>query len=392
MFSVSKIRSIKRFSTQIQQQNVQTGHHDIIIVGSGMAGAGLAASLAVSPLSKHKRICVIDSVPAKGLPQVMPAIPDLRVFSINLGSIDLFKAIGVWERMTAARSTPYYDMRVWDKQSYGSISFSHKDTEAPFLGHIMELGVIQGALVDRLKEFENVQLLCPEKILKIEFPPETHPGELVTVTTTKNGKLKTRLLVGADGANSFVRTEAGIGLSTVGYNQRGVVATLETTEPHSTAWQRFLPTGPIALLPLHDNYSSIVWSTNPYQAETLLDHTDQQFLDGINFAFNSPPSYRYTTGFLSSSLDKVICDFLGERKDSHMPLPKITKLVGPRAAFPLRMSHAQNYVRPRLALIGDAGHTVHPLAGQGINLGFADVITLTRIIQEAIESGSDIGR
>eukprot|EP01126_Amoeba_proteus_P025001 TRINITY_DN2502_c0_g1_i26.p1 TRINITY_DN2502_c0_g1~~TRINITY_DN2502_c0_g1_i26.p1 ORF type:complete len:372 (-),score=53.09 TRINITY_DN2502_c0_g1_i26:186-1301(-) len=293
--------------------------------------------------------------------------------------------------MTAARSTPYYDMRVWDKQSYGSISFSHKDTEAPFLGHIMELGVIQGALVDRLKEFENVQLLCPEKILKIEFPPETHPGELVTVTTTKNGKLKTRLLVGADGANSFVRTEAGIGLSTVGYNQRGVVATLETTEPHSTAWQRFLPTGPIALLPLHDNYSSIVWSTNPYQAETLLDHTDQQFLDGINFAFNSPPSYRYTTGFLSSSLDKVICDFLGERKDSHMPLPKITKLVGPRAAFPLRMSHAQNYVRPRLALIGDAGHTVHPLAGQGINLGFADVITLTRIIQEAIESGSDIG-
>lgn len=200
------------------------------------------------------------------------------------------------------------------------------------------------------------------------------------------------LQVGADGANSIVRQNMNVNNFALSYNQMGVVATLEINADeasgNSVAWQRFLPTGPVALLPLTDNLSSLVWSTTVEHAKELLRMEPEMFIDALNDAYFK--SYKQNS-FVSSILKATEGVLPMNRNQIQQFPPKVLKLQeGSRAAFPLGFGHASSYVCGGAALIGDAAHRVHPLAGQGVNLGFGDVVALTEVLAEAIYNGSSL--
>ena len=331
------------------QKNQLLQKYDIVIVGGGMVGSALACALGNTPLN----IAIVENHkpdltwPDEGF--------DIRVSAISRSSQHLFEQLGVWEHICADRVSPYNEMHVWDATGNGSIHFDCAEVGEPNLGHIIENRVISRALFEKAEQFTNVHLFCPASPKKLTLQPGHTQLELEDGTI-----LDGNLLVGADGGKSWVRQQAGIEVETRTYNQNALVTTVKTSMPHlETAWQRFLPTGPLAFLPLMNGYSSIVWSTTPEQAKELLELEDETFRIRLADAF--------------------------EHK-----LGDITEL-GPRAIFPLKGQHARHYVKPHLALVGDAAHTIHPLAGQGVNLGFADVIELARVILEAQQNQKSIG-
>jgi 2-octaprenylphenol hydroxylase len=319
---------------------------DIIIVGGGMVGSALACALGDSGL----RIAIVEGRPAE---MEWPAEGyDIRVSAITRASQQLFERLGVWDTMREARVSPYREMFVWDATGDGSIHFDGAEIGEPDLGHIIENRVITRALVQRTQQFDNISWFCPASPARLALNPlgEQH------LELEDGTRLTAALIVGADGGRSWVREQAGIAVDTRHYEQQALVTTVRSEKSHhDTAWQRFLPSGPLAFLPLTDNHSSIVWSTSPEQAEQLLALSDDAFKQALAEAFDHR-------------------------------LGAITEL-GPRAAFPLKGQHAAHYVKPGLALIGDAAHTIHPLAGQGVNLGFADAAVLAAEILDARAAG-----
>ncbi len=322
--------------------------YDLIIAGGGMVGAALAGALGEADL----RIALLEGAP---LDRIRPAAePDIRVSAINRASQRIFAAIGAWDGMTAWRVSPFRDMRVWDAAGFGQIHFDSADIGEPLLGWIIENRIVQYALLERARQLSAVDLLCPAALETAQPLAETG----WRVRLTDGHEFTTRLLVGADGASSRVRQLAGIDTGGWNYDQKAVVGQVRTAEPHQeTAWQRFLPTGPLAFLPLHDGCCSIVWSTAPEQADALLALDESAFAEALAGAFDR-------------RLGAII-------------------EVGRRGAFPLRLQHARAYVKPGLALIGDAAHVVHPLAGQGVNLGLLDAATLAEVILDAVAAGQD---
>jgi ubiquinone biosynthesis UbiH/UbiF/VisC/COQ6 family hydroxylase len=386
------IYSKRAFSTAYA--NGDGGHNsaksfDILVVGGGMVGAALACALASTPITSKQKIAVIESAPPPKLEKISK-LPELRVSAINSSSVELFKAIGAWNSMEETRVAPYYKMEVWDAAGPGSIHFDNSsDSRTEPLGYMIENNVIQAALFKRMQSFSNVETFCPSAIESIQLAPEGN-DDWVKIKTKDGQNMRARLVVGADGGDSTVRNAAKIPTYGWSYNQKGIVAVVEHKEPNYTAWQRFLPSGPIALLPMFHNYSNIVWSTTPAQAETLLSLSDEQFLAELRRGFTSrldPGSY----GFDMSKLFQFVPVPLPDLAPPTPRPPHIERLVGKRAAFPLRLTHASEYIRSRVAIIGDAAHTVHPLAGQGVNLGFADATALASIIIEGVRTGQDIG-
>ena len=329
--------------------NPMNTDYDLIISGGGMVGAMLACALGQTDLN----IALLEGTP---LERIQPGAElDYRVSAINRASQRIFAAVGAWESMVAWRVSPFRAMRVWDAAGSGQIHFDSADLGEPLLGWIIENRVIQAALLERAQQLPAVTLLCPAALKSAEPLAENGGWQ---VQLTDGCALTTRLLVGADGAQSQVRRLAGIDTRGWDYDQQAVVANVRTAEPHQeTAWQRFLPAGPLAFLPLADGRCSIVWSTAPETADELLA------LDEVDFA-------------------RMLTDAFDQR------LGEIVE-VGPRSAFPLRLQHARAYVKPGLALIGDAAHVVHPLAGQGVNLGLLDAATLAEVILDALATGHD---
>ena len=324
--------------------------YDLIIAGGGMVGSTLACALSDADL----KIALLESAP---LERIRPGEEtDLRVSAVNRASQRIFAAVGAWSGMTAWRVSPFRDMRVWDAGGFGQIHFDSATLGEPLLGWIIENRVIQYALLERVRQLPAVELLCPAA-LETAWPEDAGGWR---VRLIDGREFTTRLLVGADGAQSKVRELAEIDTRGWSYHQKALVANVRAAEPHQeTAWQRFLPTGPLAFLPLHDGRCSIVWSTTPEQADQLLA------LDEYNFA---------------QALTEAFERRLGE-----------IVLVGPRGAFPLRLQHARAYVKPGLALIGDAAHVVHPLAGQGVNLGLLDAATLAEVLLDGLAAGHEVG-
>ena len=324
--------------------------YDLVIAGGGMVGSTLACALRDADL----KIALLESAP---LERIRPGEEtDLRVSAINRASQRIFAAVGAWSDMTAWRVSPFRDMRVWDAGGFGQIHFDSATLGEPLLGWIIENRVIQYALLERVRQLPAVDLLCPAA-LETAWPEDAGGWR---VRLTDGREFTTRLLVGADGAQSKVRELAEIDTRGWSYHQKALVANVRTAEPHQeTAWQRFLPTGPLAFLPLHDGRCSIVWSTTPEQADQLLALDEYDFAHMLTEAF--------------------------ERR-----LGEIVQ-VGPRSAFPLRLQHARAYVKPGLALIGDAAHVVHPLAGQGVNLGLLDAATLAEVLLDGLAAGHEVG-
>jgi 2-octaprenylphenol hydroxylase len=323
--------------------------YDIVIVGAGMVGAALVCALGGARL----RVALIEAQPFS---HEWPADSfDQRVSAITRASQNIFTSLGVWEDMCAARISPYRDMHVWDATGNGVIHFDSADIGEPVLGHIIENRVIQSALLKRVAALDTVELITPASVASFDVQ-----ADHVEVSLDNGRIINAALIVGADGGRSPLRELAGIKVSGWSYKQEAVVARIETSASHQqTAWQRFMPDGPLAFLPLSDGSSSIVWSTSPEHARELLAMDDSSFLDALQKSF-------------------------GDKLGSMLG-------CGPRARFPLRMQHARQYTQPRLALVGDAAHTIHPLAGQGVNLGLADAAALAEVLVQAHRQHRDIG-
>ncbi len=321
--------------------------YDILVVGGGMVGATFACALGGSRF----RIGVVESAPAD--PSWPRADYDNRVSAITRATQRVFQNVGAWDNMVRRRVQPYRKMHVWDATGSGAIHFDAAEIGEPDLGLIVENTVILAGLLERMREFDNIELLCPAKVRALNVAPDQ-----VSLDLEDGRHLTARLVIGADGATSWVREQAGITTHGWRYDQSAVVAIVKTSLHHGEAcYQRFMPTGPLAFLAMPDGLSAIVWSTSPEQAETLTSMPEREFLDALQAAFG---------------------DTLGRMEST-----------GPRGAWPLQLRHADHYVQQRIALMGNAAHAIHPLAGQGLNLGVSDAAALAQVLEEA--EGEDIG-
>ena len=322
---------------------------DVIVVGGGMVGAAFALACADQGLG-------VTVVEARAPRRTWPAGEvDLRVSALSRASERILRRLGAWGRIIELGVSPYREMRVWDAGSGGSIHFDAADLGEPDLGHIVENRVLQLALWERLESRPEVTLVCPATITGLRRTPD---GQELVLADGRH--LQGRLLVAADGRDSLIRDLAQIPTRGWDYDQRAIVATVSPAQWHQeTAWQRFLPAGPLALLPLADGRCSIVWSAGGSRADELLALDDAAFSDALT-----------------------------EASEHRLGLIRV---AGPRAAVALRLQHAQRYVEPGLALIGDAAHAIHPLAGQGVNLGLLDAAELAAALDLARQRRRDIG-
>jgi 2-polyprenylphenol 6-hydroxylase len=327
----------------------------VVILGGGMAGACLASLLARRRVVPASAITLIEArLPVR--PEASDAV-DLRVSAISRATQRILSACGAWESIASGPISAYERMVVWDEAGQagesGSIEFDCAEVGQPNLGYIVENRRLQWALLEQAR-LAGVQTI-PARASGISRAVDSIAVELEGGT-----RVASSLLVAADGAESPARTMMNIAVREADSRQRAVVCHVRTAAAHqNTAWQRFLRTGPIALLPLHDGRCSIVWTTTTEEAVALLAQTDEEFCLSV----------------------EVAVDGILGRVES----------VGERASFPLRSVHAECYVQPRFALIGDAAHAVHPLAGQGVNLGFLDCAALAEVIETALADGADPG-
>jgi 2-octaprenyl-3-methyl-6-methoxy-1,4-benzoquinol hydroxylase/2-octaprenylphenol hydroxylase len=319
---------------------------DIAVVGGGMVGAAAALALSRAGFST----ALLEARPPS--PWQPQDDVDLRVVGLAPSSIKLLNELDVWTSIRNARACPYAHMHVWDAENGAAIHFDAADEGRGQLGYIVENNLVQWTLWQAL-DAAGVQRLCPAVVQDFETR-----SDRVVLTLADGESVAVRLLVAADGGGSPLRERAGIGTRGRDYMQRAVVAHVSTERPHAqTCWQRFLPTGPLALLPLQDGRSSIVWSLPEDEARRVLALDDEAFLNELGVA-------------------------------SDFRLGRITATT-PRAAFPLKLQLAERYQAERFVLLGDAAHVVHPLAGQGVNLGLRDVAELRDSLVTARDAGRD---
>ncbi|MFT5636250.1 MAG: 2-octaprenyl-3-methyl-6-methoxy-1,4-benzoquinol hydroxylase [Cognaticolwellia sp.] len=315
---------------------------DCVVVGGGMVGAASALSLAKLGLN----VAIIE----KNAPDMFSPDQafDLRVSAISLASEQLLKQLDAWQQLQLWRMCPYKRLGVWEfEQSY--TEFNAQDISQTHLGHIVENRLIQLSLWQQLQQHSNITLLCPDTLIKLD-------QSLTDVELTlSSGTINAKVVIGADGANSYVRKLTNIGTTGWDYAQSAMLINVQTGKPQQDiTWQQFLPTGPLAMLPMPGNCASLVWYHNKDEIKRLSALSD------------------------SNLAQKIMQNF-----------PKFTGKVSVinKAAFPLTRRHANQYHKGRVLLIGDAAHTINPMAGQGVNLGFKDVKALQHVIAKAIGDG-----
>lgn len=323
--------------------------YDVVIVGAGMVGLSLAVSLENSGL----KIAIIDSQSGD---RPLTESPELRVSAINLATQKILQNLDVWEAIAQHRLQPYENMEVWEKDSFANIQFSHQQVHQAQLGYIIENQLIRQQLWNKAEQSRNIDLFAPHSIDKLVVGQRE-----CFISLADDTMLTARLIVGADGANSYVRKQADMPLTFWDYDHIAIVTSVRTQIDHgNTARQVFTPEGPLAFLPLYEsNLCSIVWSQEVAKAEHLMAMEDEEFAKVLTATFDGK---------------------LGR-----------CEVVGKRVSYPLKMRYCRSWVKERVALIGDAAHTIHPLAGQGANLGFLDAMALSQEIQRLHNDEKDIG-
>ena len=323
---------------------------DLIIVGAGMVGSALALALQDTGLE----ILLVDGGPLSVTPFDRNEAFEPRVSALSAASQRVLERLGVWPGIAARRASAYGEMQVWDGAGTGHIHFSAASVHAENLGHIVENRVVQDALLERLHD-SRIGLLANARLEQLR-----RSGDGWLLKLEDGRELRAPLLVAADGANSAVRRLAGCATREWDYLHHAIVTSVRCAEPHrATAWQRFTDDGPLAFLPLaagdDPHWCSIVWSCVPTEAERLMGLDDGAFCRELGKAFEQ------RLGAVLHA-DRRLC-------------------------IPLRQRHAKRYVEDGLALIGDAAHSIHPLAGQGVNLGFLDVAVFAEVLQHAQARG-----
>lgn len=340
--------------------NAQPVVYDIVIVGAGIVGSALACALAKSSFNTAIVEAQEGAAEWGDQPDSVDGF-DARVSAITVASQQLLQDIGAWQIIAENRLSPYHHMHVWDAEGTGSIDFDAADINQPVLGHIVENRVTADALAQCMNRHANLHRIVPATLEDIELLD----SGAYQLTLADGRRLQASLLVAADGANSKIRSLAQLPMREWDYDHHAIVATVKTEYAHEqTARQRFLPEGPLAFLPLSSaqdgtHYCSIVWSAIPSYAENLMSLSDDEFAKALAAAFE------YQLGDITA--------------------------VSRRFSFPLRQRHAIDYIKPGLVLVGDAAHTIHPLAGQGVNLGLMDVKALSEELLRSQQRGLSPG-
>ena len=327
----------------------------VVIAGAGVVGLAVAALLATGRCADRVRVHVLDARP---IPRWRAESMDLRVYALSRASQQLFEHLHAWERVMAARAAAYRRMRVFqgaEPHGHGALEFDSAEIGEPDLGHIVEDSLLRTVLADAVAAAPNATLA-----IGAEIAAATVESRGVSVDLREGGSIHGSLLLAADGSDSTVRRLLDLPTAEHPYGQTALVTHVTSgASHHGTAWQRFLQGGPLAFLPLTDGRSSVVWSLPTVDAERLLAVGDAEFLAALNDA---------SAGVLG---ELTACSA--------------------RAGFKLKALHAPRYTTARVALLGDAAHTVHPLAGQGMNLGLLDAACIAAVVEDALVAGEDPG-
>jgi ubiquinone biosynthesis monooxygenase Coq6 len=428
---------------------------DVVIVGGGVAGAALACALKAKPETSALRVVVVDANDARSDADVLlgrggkskdndGGAPDARCVALTPRSRGfLERECGdAWRAISSSgRARAFESMQVWDGVGGGHVGYDASEVGAGSLGHVVENKVVLAALEDKFASL-GVERVGQSRVEALSLPDEDSPGSPARVTiadargsdgdkasTTGRGReIEARLVVAADGPKSATRKMAGVTVGGWGYGQRAVVGTVKTEEAHSTAWQRFLTTGPIALLPIGDGtWSNVVWTTTPSEAQRLTEISDEEFAREVQDALQGYGAYKSpyqedlnrfaALRFAEDAVNQTVKPLARvarstlhravgvppiEPTDEDFKLDYAPRFRYPpdvlpageraqRGSFPLSTHHAMRLTSQRLALIGDAAHVVHPLGGQGLNLGLRDAELLAQALAEARSHGQDIG-
>ena len=333
----------------IQQENKKMVHtqFDCIVLGGGLIG--LTAALALSKLDLN--IAIVERNPLKKLRK---SSGDQRTSAISASGKVMFDTIGIWD-LLKSNAEPILDIRVSEKNTKGFVHYSHVDADNEPMGYIIENEIIKKTLIDSNKASPNVSLIFGQSVNGFSSGHAAIQLEL-----SDGNLLNGSLLVAADGANSPIRTLTGLKTTKIDYKQTSIVFTVNHTLPHNgVAHERFLPGGPIAFLPMTDQRSSVVWTEKTSIAEELTNLDTEDFLRGASIRID---------------------DCLGK-----------LSLIGSWATYPLSLTYAENIIEDRLVLVGDAAHRIHPIAGQGLNLGLRDIAHLVEKLAQAQHTGLDVG-
>jgi 2-octaprenylphenol hydroxylase len=322
---------------------------DVVILGGGIVGLTAALCCAEKGLS-------IGLVEKEALNFAETAEIDVRCSAISRASQVIFRSLGVWDLMPMERLSAYQRMVVWDAKGFGKIIFDAAEIAESDLGHIIENKILLQALITQVKNNPHIQLFSGQSAKSVSIDEK-----MAVLTLQDDSSIQAKCLIGADGNRSWLRTALSFEVETKQYEQAAVIANVETEKSHeNTAWQRFLSEGPLAFLPLFEsNRCSIVWTTSLPEAAALQKLAEQDFCETLRHAFDG-----HLGKILSCSL---------------------------RQSFPLSRLTVKESVRARVALIGDAAHVVHPLAGQGLNMGIQDANQLAETLAKAHASGFDLG-
>lgn len=403
--------------------NAKPDVYDVVCVGGGPAGLSLLTALRSSKKTLHLRLALIESQSLASTRSwsLPPTQFSNRASSLTPTSRSFLERIGAWDHIDHDRIQPYHHMHVWDGLATGSkIDFStpppSSDPQTP-IAYMTENQNLTQALLARLDSLEPIESFQQTPIASIDLgPPPDRQGSLdlssyphISLSSTRP-PLAARLLIGADGINSPVRNFAHIPTRGWDYDRHGLVATVRLApqednsssapnskvRPYATAYQRFLPTGPIALLALPGDHATLVWSTTAERAAHLKSLAPEDFAAMVNSAFRlsvvdidymftqsaaQASEYEWRTGVTRTATED----------ETRYPRSVVSVQDGSVASFPLRYRHADRYVSQRIALVGDAAHTIHPLAGQGLNMGLGDVEALVKAIEYTVAHGGDIG-
>ncbi|KAJ0093936.1 hypothetical protein Patl1_25916 [Pistacia atlantica] len=413
---------------ELKQSFTNNNHqYDVAIVGGGVVGMALACSLATAPLTKSLNVAIIDSNPALVKRDCIKKEdpPDPRVSTVTPATISFFKGdyltliaymgalitkdIGAWQYIEQHRHA-YFDrmqVMVWDYTGLGYTRYNARDVNKEVLGCVVENKVLHSSLLSCLQNSDFRKTIYPSKLTSMTLQRSSSfmgvdntsatalftKRHLAKLELSDGNNLYAKLVVGADGGKSRVRELAGFKTTGWNYSQNAVICTVEHTKENHCAWQRFLPAGPIALLPMGDKFSNIVWTMNPENSKDCKSMNEDEFVQILNHALDygygpQPKSSSWGATGMFSWLGRDVT--ISANESFEVP-PKVVKLASERMVFPLSLKHANEYASKRVVLIGDAAHTVHPLAGQGVNLGFGDSLALSRIVAEGIAVGTDIG-